>query len=105
MENLLRIRCVTACHGHNGPDFDFCVVELSQAQYEEGDHYEAAKIAASNHGYDVEKAVVYDTNDLRVTVGVEFHNHFAWETADLYNVGGIPLDVYNGTGRFLGSDL
>lgn len=104
-KGFLRVRCITACTGGNGPDFDFCVVELSVEQYEVGEHYEAAKCAAEDHGFDTENAVVYDTLDLSNTVGVKFQRHFQWRTADLYSVDGVAIDVFDGKLRNLGNDL
>jgi hypothetical protein len=58
----MHIRCAVACQGFDGPAFYFCVVRCTRAQYDEGEHYEAAKDQAVLAGYD-EPMVPFDEKD------------------------------------------
>lgn len=59
----MKIRCVVACTASDGtPDFYGCVVEVSQEQYDEGAHYDAARFLATEEDYEG-PMVVYDEKD------------------------------------------
>lgn len=61
---VLHVKTVTACTNSEGsPDFTFSVIRCTQDQYDEGDHYEAAKDQAREDGYEGEM-VVFDENDI-----------------------------------------
>jgi uncharacterized protein YneR len=62
---MAKFKCVVACTNANGsPDFFPCVIECTRAQYDNGFHYDAAKDAASEAGYEnLTQAVVFDEND------------------------------------------
>lgn len=69
--------CVAACVQSGGaPGFFPCLVECSQEQYDEGDHYEAAKDAAREAGYEM-PLLVYDLNDGPAWL----FRQFDWESA------------------------
>jgi hypothetical protein len=58
----MKVTCVVACANSNGePDFYPCIVDCSQEQYDNGEHYDAAKDAAADAGY--EPYLAYDHND------------------------------------------
>jgi hypothetical protein len=59
----MKIKCVVACVNAQGePDFCCVIVECSQEQYELGEHYDRARQAASDGGYE-NPMLVYDEND------------------------------------------
>lgn len=59
----MQIKCVVACDNSEGiPDFFPCVVECSQEEYDEGNHYDSAREMALDANYGG-KMVVYDEND------------------------------------------
>jgi hypothetical protein len=63
-ENAMKIKCVVACVDASGcPALYSCVVEVEQDEYDEGDHYEAARDTAGDDGYETNKSVVFDEND------------------------------------------
>lgn len=58
------VRVAVACTGSNGvPGFFFCVVRCMPAQYDNGDHYEAAKAAARDNDCEGPDMVAYDQHD------------------------------------------
>jgi len=57
------VKCVIACHNASGePDLAFVQIRCTQAQYDEGKHYEAAQNWACNDNYE-SPFVVFDEND------------------------------------------
>ena len=81
---MLLVKCVVACRNFNGvPDFYYCIVACTVAQYDQGDHYAAAVIAADEVGYTVngyvDSNVVYDEYDGCAWL---FH-HFVRDTATI----------------------
>lgn len=70
----MKIKCVVSCRNAGGePDFFPAIVELTQEQYDEGEHYEKADDEAAGAGYDT-GYLVYDEND-----GPSWlFAHFAW---------------------------
>lgn len=57
------IKCVVAATNAQGsPDFYPVVVEVTQEQYDEGEHYEIAMGLATDQGYEGDM-VVFDEND------------------------------------------
>lgn len=55
----MKIRCVVACHGGDGPEFVGLVVRCSKEEYDNGDHYDmAADMCRGDRPY-----VVFDEND------------------------------------------
>jgi len=58
----MQIKVVTACQGCNGPMFTACIVECTQAQYEDGQHYEAVESQHEGEGFDG-PFVHFDEND------------------------------------------
>jgi hypothetical protein len=74
------IQMVVAANGFDGPDFYFCKVDCSQQQYDNGEHYDIAKSAAKDNGYD-EPMVPFDRND---PPGRSFFDLFEWESATTY---------------------
>ncbi len=81
MKDLV-INCVVACHNASGePDFFFCRIGCMQEQYDEGEHYEAARCQAQLQGYEGD-FVVYDEND-----GPNWlFEHCVWESAGTVEV-------------------
>jgi hypothetical protein len=63
MEIVMDIRCVVACKNASGqPDFFGCTLTATQEEYDNGEHYDAAAVAAEEEGYEG-PFVVYDEND------------------------------------------
>jgi len=73
------INMVVAANGFDGPDLYFCKIECSQEQYDNGDHYERAKEAASDNGYEG-PMVAFDQNDSPKAL----FNLFQWDTATVF---------------------
>lgn len=79
----MKVKCVVGCHDHDGPNFYFAIVDCSQEQYDNGEHYEAAE-GIIRENYDVDGPFwVADEHDHRV--GFLFE-HFEWDTADVTSV-------------------
>ena len=58
----MEIKCIVAATtAGDERDLFFCKVECTQDEYYNGDHYEAAKEAAENEGYD--PSLVFDEQD------------------------------------------
>lgn len=76
------VRCVISALNASGvPDFCACRVLVTQDQYDNGDHYDAAKTAAEEAGYE-SIGLIYDEND-----GPEWlFEHFNWSKAPLLDV-------------------
>jgi hypothetical protein len=78
----ITIRCVVAGLNSNGsPDFYFVRVRLTEEEYNEGAHYEAAKNDAEENGY--EAYLAYDERDV---AGAKLIDLFDWKTAGLVDV-------------------
>lgn len=76
------VRCIIAALNGNGePDLFFVKVECSEAQYNDGAHYEAAKKAAAADGY--EPRMAFDESD---SGGKAMLPLFTWETATLVTI-------------------
>ena len=75
------VKVVVAGNGFDGPDFYFCKVECNQEQYDNGEHYDAAKSAAANNGYD-SPMVAFDENDPPKLL----FDLFNWDSASVFNV-------------------
>lgn len=59
----MRIKCVTAATNPNGdPDFHFCIVEATEDEIGEGDHYGAARKQAEADDYGGQM-VTFDEHD------------------------------------------
>jgi hypothetical protein len=73
------IKCIVAADNPNGePDLYFCRVRCTEQQFETGDHYDRAKRAAQDDGYD-STAVVFDEFD---DAGNAMLDLFVWESAE-----------------------
>lgn len=80
--NTFIIRCVVSTLNSNGsPDFYFVRVRLTEEEYNDGAHYEAAKNDAEANGY--EAYLAYDEQDI---AGVKLMDLFDWTTASLVDV-------------------
>lgn len=76
----MTIRCVVAGSNANGsPDFFFVMVRATEEQIANGKHYDVAREAAKENGYDGEM-VAFDENDPPKFL----FDHFVWETALVY---------------------
>jgi hypothetical protein len=74
-------KVVVACYNASGePDFFFCKVNCLPADYDEGVHYEIAKQAAKDNGYE-RPNVAYDESD---SPAKELFKMFEWDSASLY---------------------
>lgn len=80
---LKPIRVIVACYGWNGPDLYFVKVMATDEQVEYGEHYEAAKEAASNDGYDSHETVAFDEQD---EAGKAMLSLFDWDNASVVTV-------------------
>jgi hypothetical protein len=59
----MKIAVITACtYASGGPGFAYSEHEVTQAQYDEGEHYEQASAEALDKGYE-EPFVHFDEND------------------------------------------
>ena len=48
----MHVNCVVACRNASGvPDFFACAVEVTQAEHDEGDHYDRAQERAAEAGF------------------------------------------------------
>lgn len=76
------IKCVVACQGFDGPTFTFVQVKCTKEEYNNGDHYDAAKEWAKSEGYE-DPMVVFDHRD-----GPEWLlKHFEWKSASITTNG------------------
>lgn len=58
----MKIKCIVAAINASGsPDLFFTIVECSQSEYDNGDHYDMADLKAEQEGY--EPKLVFDEND------------------------------------------
>lgn len=81
-EPIMEIKCIVAGLAADGtPDFFFVKVKCTTTQYDNGEHYEAAKKAAEAEGY--EPRLAYDENDYGGQAIVE---HFEWNTASVVSI-------------------
>lgn len=75
---MLTIRCVLACRNSEGaPDLFPAIVDCTQEQYDNGEHYEAVESSASEAGYE-EPYLCFDENDKKNLIAL-----FDWENPDL----------------------
>ena len=76
------VKVVVAAANENGaPDFFICRIECYAYQYKNGEHYDEAKEAAADAGYDG-PMVVFDEHD-----GPAFlFEHFNWGAAIKTNI-------------------
>ncbi len=81
MDNMLIKVAVAATNANGEPDLFFTQVACSKEQYENGDHYDTAKTAAENAGY--EPYLAYDENDPPGSALMEL---FLWETATTVSI-------------------
>lgn len=57
------IKCVVACTNSEGtPDFFFCEISVSPSDYDDGLHYQAARLRAADEGYEY-PMIAFDEND------------------------------------------
>jgi hypothetical protein len=78
----LKLKMVVAATNANGePDLFFCKVICSKEQYEEGDHYDAAKDQAKLEGYESEM-VAFDENDPPKSL----FELFVWNSAEVVDI-------------------
>lgn len=73
------VKVVVAAEGFNGPDLFFCKVECTEEQYDNGDHYDTAKLAASDNGYEGSMVAFDENDDPKPLFGL-----FEWKTASCY---------------------
>ena len=81
----MNINCVVACRDSNGsPDLYALRIQCTEDQYENGDHYERAKEAVEENGYEASD-IVFDENDhvFKVMFQVDFID---WETTSIYTI-------------------
>lgn len=82
--NTKMVRCIVACTNSQGtPELVPVVVECTQAEYDEGDHYDAARDHVTENGYEGD-FVVFDENDKALIVGTEINlfDLVLWDNAD-----------------------
>jgi hypothetical protein len=51
MSEHRKVKVAVGCTGHNGPDLFFVVVDCTQEQYDNGEHYEAAQGIVMENNY------------------------------------------------------
>lgn len=74
-----------ATHNAEGePGFFGCKIECTQAEWEDGQHYEWARFYAAEEGYET-PMVAFDEND---TAAQAMLDHFNWDAATVYQAGG-----------------
>jgi hypothetical protein len=74
----MKIKCIVPAFNASGePDFFFCIVECTEEQYNDGQHYKVAREEADSEGYE-EVGLVYDERD---SGGKAILNCFEWESA------------------------
>lgn len=77
------LRMIVAGTNPNGePDLFFCKVECSQKDYQEGNHYDAAKRLASDEDWE-QPFVAFDEKDAG---GKAMLDKFTWESASIVTV-------------------
>ena len=60
---LNAIKVVVLCTNAEGaPEFDTCALQVTQAQYDNGEHYDLAKEYAEDNGYEG-PMIAFDAND------------------------------------------
>jgi hypothetical protein len=75
-------KCIVACVNSNGePDLYFIVIECKENQYENGEHYRAAKAQCEEDGY--EAYLAYDEKD---SAGKSMLPLFVWESANILSI-------------------
>ena len=84
------VKCIVAGTNANGaPDLFFVQVRCSESQYENGDHYEAARNAALSHGYEA-PLVAFDQND---EAGYAILRIFEWSSASVIDITPPPIST------------
>jgi hypothetical protein len=79
-----QVKCIVSCLNSNGePDLYFIVIECTDEQYNDGDHYDAAKAQCEEDGY--ESYLAYDEND---SAGNAMLPLFTWESATILDITG-----------------
>lgn len=74
------VKCMVSCRNADGePDFHFVKVNCTKEQYNNGDHYTAAKYSAIKEGYE-DIGLVYDEND---SAGKALTQLFEWKSASI----------------------
>lgn len=82
--NLRQVRCVVAGVNASGePDLYFVKVRCTEDEYDNGDHYERAREAADDDGY--ETYLTYDEHDAGGRAMVSLCHD--WDTAPVVRVG------------------
>ena len=62
MSHTMVVRVIVLCRNSEGaPEFHTCAVDVTAAQYNNGEHYELAKENAEDNGY--EPQLSFDEND------------------------------------------
>ncbi len=75
------VKMVVAAQGQDGPDLYFCKVDCTEQQYADGDHYDRAKEAAEENGYEG-SMIAFDEHDPpKPLFGL-----FNWESASVFKV-------------------
>ncbi len=83
LESVKSYKMMVACHNANGePDFYFCKIRCTKAEYNNGEHYALASRKAKDKGYR-EPFVTIDENDL---AGKAIVDHFVWNAVSEYTV-------------------
>lgn len=76
------IRCVVSAINSGGePDLYFVKVKATEEQIHHGDHYDAARAAAEENGYEV--FLAYDEDDY---AGAAMMKLFKWDTASVVEI-------------------
>lgn len=74
----MKIKVAVGCHGYDGPDLFFVVVECSQEQYDNGEHYVAAQeVVTENNEVDGPFWCVDENDPAKAVLGLCGF----WETA------------------------
>ena len=75
-------KCIVACINSNGePDLYFCIVECTEEQYNNGEHYDRANGQCDEDGYD--SLLAYDEND---SAGKAMLPLFEWDSASILEI-------------------
>lgn len=92
MEKRIVKMAVAALNSNGEPDLFFCWVTCTEQQRDSGEHYDAAKTAASAEGY--KPALAYDEDD---PPGAGLMELAVWEsmsTIDIREQAASPLSLY-----------
>jgi hypothetical protein len=84
MEHIM-VNCIVAVRDAEGvPDFYPVKIECTKEQYDNGEHYDAAKYTAKDDGYDAYLA--YDENDLSSKYVAGLFNLFDWNSVNITDI-------------------